>query len=116
LTALAEVDPSRKDVVVAEVGATAALVGLVLVFVGALVASYQTALGRVSKAAIAPFKQAAWIALGVGGAGVATLATGVAWLVVGGGTWFYIATLTLFGVTLTGLVGVAVYSVRVLLR
>lgn len=109
--------PSRKDVVVAEAGAAAALVGFVLVFLGVLVTSYQTLLGQASRDTLAPFRRAAWTALAVFALGLASLTTSLVWLIVGGGKCFYVVTLVLFFAELGGLIVVAVYATwRVLLR
>ena len=117
LAALAELDPSRRDVVIAQVGAAAAFAGLVLVFLGVLVTSYQTLLGQVGKDTLSRFRTASWLALGVFVLGLASVTVSTLWLVVGGGECFYQATLSLFFAELVGLLGVAVYSTwRVLLR
>jgi hypothetical protein len=103
--------------VVAEVGAAAALVGLVLVFLGVLVTSYQSLLGQLSKEKLEPFRRAAWSALGVFSLGLISLTVSISWLIAAGGACFYRATLAVFFTELAALVVVAVYSTsRVLLR
>lgn len=109
-------DPSRKDVVIAEAGASAALVGLVLVFLGVLVTSYQGLLGQISREKLSPIKGGAWLALGVFIVGLSSLTLNIVWLATEGGRALYLATLVLFFTLLAGLVMVAVYSARVLLR
>lgn len=101
---------------IAEVGAAAAIVGLVLVFLGVLVTSYQGLLGQLSQQNLSPIRRAAWLALAVFGAGLISLMLNITWLVAQGGRCFYIGTLVLFFTLLAGLVAVAVYSARVLLR
>ena len=53
----------RKDVVIGVLGATAALSGLVLVFLGVLVSTYQTLLGRAMEKTLERFRRAAFVAL-----------------------------------------------------
>jgi hypothetical protein len=108
----------ERDAVVAVVGASAALCGLVLVFLGVLVTSYQGLLGRdLSDRILNRFKRAAWLALAVFVLALVVLALGVAWLDAGGGHTFYVVVLTAFFVELGALLAVAIYSTwRVLLR
>jgi hypothetical protein len=117
LASLAEIGTSRKDVVLAEVGASAALVGFVLVFLGVLVTSYQAGLGNLSTKTLARFKRAAWIALVVFLLGLVTIAVSVLWLATDGDSGLYGTSIALFFGELVGLITVAVYSTwRVLLR
>jgi hypothetical protein len=107
---------THKDVVLAEAGASAALAGLVLVFLGVLVTSYQGLLGRVGRDTLSPIRGGAWLALGVFGVGLTSLTLDIIWLASDGGQGLYVATLVLFFTLLAGLVGVAVFSARLLLR
>jgi hypothetical protein len=107
----------RKDVVIAEIGAAAALVGFALVFLGILITTYQSLLGRIAAEKLARFKTAGWISLLVTLLGLASVVTSTAWLIAGGGKAFYVATLVVFFAELAAVVEVAVYSTwRVLLR
>ena len=102
---------------IAEVGASAAFAGLVLVFLGVLVTAYQTGLGETSVTVLARFKRAAWLALAVFLLALAGVAVNAVWLAVDGGAALYGVTLGLFFAELAGLVAVAVYvTARVLLR
>lgn len=85
-------------------------------FLGVLATSYQSLLGQISKDKLAPFKRAAWLAVAVFVIGLTSLTTSIVWLIADGGRSFYIATLALFFALLVGLVTVAGYSARVLLR
>jgi hypothetical protein len=109
---------SHEDVVVAVLGATAALAGLVLVFLGGLVTTYQSLVGTgVRVTTLHRFKQAGVIALGVFLVALATLALSVAWLAASAGATLYGFALGLFFVELAALAALAVYAtVRVLLR
>jgi len=108
--------PVHKDVVIAEVGAVAALGGLVLVFLGVLVTTYQTLLGAARREKLDQLRRAGWFALQVFLLGLISATVSTAWLVVGGGDFFYATTLFLFFLELAGLVLVAAYSWKVLLH
>jgi hypothetical protein len=107
----------EQEVVTAVAGASAALAGLVLVFLGVLVSGYQTLLGRVSENVLDRFRTAAWLSLGVFALALASVALGIAWLDLDGGHRLYVAVVGLFFVELAALLVVAVYATwRVLLR
>jgi hypothetical protein len=107
----------RKDVVIAEIGAAAAFVGFALVFLGILITTYQSLLGRIATEKLAQFKTAGWISLFVTLLGLASVVLSTTWLIAGGGKAFYVATLVLFFAELAAVVDVAVYTTwRVLLR
>ena len=110
MTALAEAGPARKDVVSAEIGAAAAFVGLVLVFLGVFITTYQTLLGTISQDRLAKFKTAGAIALFVAVLGLVSIVVSTAWLVADVGKGFYVVTLVVFFTELVALVGVALYS------
>lgn len=108
--------PAHKDAIIAELAAAGALVGFVLVFVGILAASYQSLLGHIPKDKLAPFRRAAVTGLAVFLIGLAGVASGAAWLLVGGQQWLYVLTTVLFFLELVGLVVTAVVSWWVLLK
>jgi hypothetical protein len=109
--------PSHKDVVIAIIGATAALAGLVLVFVGVLVTAFQTLLGHAPEATLNRFKRASWLGVIVFCEALSGVAASAAWLIAGGGRCLYFAVLVLFFVQLVALLAVALYStLRVLLQ
>lgn len=108
---------SHKDVVLAVLGAGAGLGGLVLVFLGILVTSYQGLLGRVSERTLGRFARAALLSLAVFVASLASVVLGVVWLIAEGGDAFYVLTVVVFFVDLALLVAVAAYvTLGVLLR
>lgn len=108
---------THTDVVIAEVGATAAFAGLVLVFLGILVSTYQTLLGQTTQTTLDRFRRASRLSLGVFVVALVGVAASSCWLIVGGGDTFYGITLGLFFLELVALAAVAVYAtVRVLLR
>ena len=107
----------RKDVVIGVLGATAALSGLVLVFLGVLVTTYQTLLGRVRDVTLERFRRAAFVALAVFLTGLVSVTVSTSWLALGAGRAFYAVALVLFFLELAALAVVAVYAtVWVLLR
>jgi hypothetical protein len=109
--------PAAKDVVLAVVGASAGLAGLVLVFLGVLVSAYQSLLGKISEKTLQRIRTATEIALGVFAFCLAVVALGIVWLVIPGGHCFYVAVVVSFFVELGTLVALAWYAtVRVLIR
>lgn len=107
----------EKDTVTAIVGASAALAGLVLVFLGVLVTSYQTLLGTAKDETLGRFRNASWIALGVFGLALVNVGLGVAWIDATGGDRLYAAVVGLFFAELGALGVAALYATwRVLLR
>lgn len=109
--------PTDQDVVTAVTGASAALVGFLLVFLGALVAAYQAGLGQLRQEALRRFKVAGWVTAAVFLVGLVTIALGIAWLGTEGSHGFYSTVLAFFGAELAGLTLVALYTTwRVLLR
>lgn len=108
--------PTDQDVVTAVTGASAALVGFLLVFLGALVAAYQSGLGQLRQQALRPFKVAGWATATVFLTGLATIALGIAWLADPGNASYKIV-LGSFATELAGLTIVALYTTwRLLLR
>ena len=111
--------PTAKEVVLAVVGASAALAGLILVFLGVLVTSYQGLIGRlgITDVTLRRFKSAAWVSLAVFGVTLLDLFLGVLWLDQDGGHTLYRFLINLFYVELACLAITAGYvTARVLLR
>jgi hypothetical protein len=107
----------NRDVVLAIVGASAALAGLVLVFLGILVTSYQALLGRVSERTLGRFRVATWLSFALFAFALLTLGMGVVWLDAGGGDTFYMVVIAFFFAELISLSLAALYVTwRVLLR
>jgi hypothetical protein len=112
------VGPSNTDVVVALTGASAALAGLVLVFLGVLVATYQQLLGpNTSDQALAKFKYAAFLSLALFGPSLAGVVVDVSWLIARGGHCFYLVATVIFFAQLVALAATAGYAtIGVLLK
>jgi hypothetical protein len=100
MLALASGEPHSGEVMLSVFGASAGLAGLVLVFVGLLIARIGTYPGGTSKAALRPYRVAAWAATGVFGVSLATVGLSLMWLTVTDSHWLYVSTLALFGVLL----------------
>jgi hypothetical protein len=109
--------PTHGDVVVAAAGASGALAGLVLVFLGVLVTTYQQLVGATPDDVLARFRSAAVATLVVFVFSLASVALDVAWLAAAGGSGFFRVTLVAFFVQLAaiGVVG-AWTTIRVLLK
>lgn len=101
--------PSQTDVMIAVTGAAGVLGGLVLVFLGILVTTYQGLLGRLDGALISPYKRASTGVFAVFALALADAGGGVWWLVSPGSTLYHV-TLVLFAVQLIGLAVAALYS------
>jgi hypothetical protein len=111
------VDISHKDIVITLTGASAALSGLVLVFLGVLVAAYQPLIGPASNATLLKYRQASYAALGVFFVSLASVVVDTLWMVGKGGHCFFVAVVVLFLVHIAALAGLAWYStVNVLLK
>jgi hypothetical protein len=107
-------DPTRKDVVIAIMGASAALGGLTLVFLGLLISAFQgfspvparvrRAWTRTAVAILAAFLLT-----------IATVGAALIWLSVPGGTCLYRVVIAMFAAELVAIVAVAVLTTARLL-
>jgi hypothetical protein len=100
----------HKDVVIALLGASAALVGLILVFVGLVVNAYIALPGDTPAVVKAPLRRTAGFTLIPFGLGLIQIAAATFWLVCQRG-WLYGATIGLFIATLVTLAIVALWTV-----
>jgi len=78
-----------KDVVLGALGAAAALAGLVLVFLGIVIAAYQSYAGNAPAAVVRPFRIAGIALFGTFGLSLLTVALCMVWLALGGPHWLY---------------------------
>ncbi len=93
--------PTRNEAVIVIAGAAAALGGLLLVFLGVVVTSYEGYGGDVSADVVKPYKTAGWVLLGVFALSLISTGLSVAWLATGGGAgalyeaslWMFVALL-----------------------
>jgi hypothetical protein len=108
LLVLANADPARKDVVIGALGASAALGGLTLVFLGVVIAGYRGFPGATPKTVLKRYHWAAHAILGAFALSLATTALSLTWLTTkGGGGGLYTAVLIGFFVQLAVVLVVA---------
>lgn len=104
-----------KDVVVAILGSSAALAGFGLVFLGIVIASYQSYAGAVPDAVVRPFRNAGAALLGAFGLGLVTVAVSLVWLINGGQPDLYGWVIGLFALQLVAVFAAAVWTTRAML-
>ena len=104
-----------KDVVVAILGAAAALAGFVLVFLGIIIASYQSYPGGVPEQVVRPYRVSGAALLGAFGLGLVTVAFSLLWLINGGSATLYVWSIALFAVLLIAVFAAAAWATRVVL-
>ncbi len=106
----------HKDVVLGLLGASAALAGLVLVFLGLVVGAYGGLAGDTPRSVKAPLRRVGGMILLPFGLGITCMAAAVAWLLLSGrGSGLYVVIVTLFLLQLTALAGTSVWALRALL-
>jgi hypothetical protein len=104
--------PVRKDVVIAACGASAALAGLILVFLGVVIAGYQGYPGDTASRLLTPYRLATGAILAVFALSLASAGLSLAWLTGrGGGGALYEAAVGTFFAQLVGIFLVAVGTV-----
>ena len=104
-----------RDVVLAILGAAAALAGLVLVFLGIIIAAYQSYPGGMPVPVVRPYRIAGGALFGAFGLSLVTLTTCVIWLALGGPSGLYGWTIGLFFVQLLMIFAAAGWVTRLVL-
>ena len=104
-----------RDVVLAILGAAAALAGLVLVFLGIIIAAYQSYPGGAPAPAVRPYRIAGGALFGAFGLSLVTLTTCLIWLALGGPSGLYGWTIGLFAVQLLTIFAAAGWATRIVL-
>jgi uncharacterized membrane protein len=104
-----------RDVVIAILGASAALAGFVLVFLGVMIASYQSYSGGVSDQVVQPYRTVGVILLAAFGLCLLSVLVGLIWLVGGGPNETYGLTVGLFVVEVPAVFAAAVWTTRMVL-
>lgn len=104
-----------KDVVLAMLGASAALAGFVLVFLGVVIASYQSYSGPVPEQVVQPYRRLGAILLAMFGLSLVAVLACLAWLVGGGPEAAYGLVVAVFVVEVLAVFGVAVSASRLAL-
>jgi hypothetical protein len=104
-----------KDVVLAILGASTALAGFELVFLGVMIASYQSYGGNVPAPAVRPYRTTGGALFGTFGFSLITVALCLAWLALGGPSALYGWTISLFVVQLVAVFLAAGWTTRMVL-
>jgi hypothetical protein len=104
-----------KDVVLGVLGAAAALGGLDLVFLGIIIAAYQSFAGGVPAAVVTPYRIGGSALFGTFALSLVTVTTCVVWLVLGGPSGLYGWTIALFGLQLVAVLLSAGWTARMVL-
>jgi len=104
-----------RDVVLAIIGASAALAGFVLVFLGVIIASYQSYSGGVPEKVVEPYRTVGGILLGAFGLCLLGVFVSLVWLVGGGPIEAYGVTVGFFVAELIAVFGAAVWATRMVL-
>ena len=107
------VDP--KDVVIAILGSSAGLGGFVLVFLGIIISSYESYQGAVPQEVIEPYRAAGRVLTATFALSLVTVAAGLFWLVAGGPSATYGATVGLFVFLLVAVFASAAWVMRMVL-
>ena len=106
---------AERDVVLAILGASAALAGFVLVFLGVIIASYQSYSGGVPAQVVAPYRTLGGILLAAFGLCLLAVFVSLMWLVGGGPDQTYGATVGLFVAELVAVCAAAIWATRMVL-
>ena len=104
-----------KDVVIAILGASAALGGFVLVFLGIVIATYQAYTGSVPRQVVQPYRITGTALLGTFALSLITVAISLLWLINGGSDALYGWAIGLFAVQLVAVFGSAAWATRMVL-
>jgi hypothetical protein len=104
-----------RDVVLAILGASAALAGFVLVFLGVIIASYQSYAGSVPAQVVKPYQMTGGVLFGSFGFSLVTVVVCLFWLILGGPSALYGWTIGLFLVQLLAVFLAAGWTTRMVL-
>jgi len=104
-----------KDVVIAILGASAALGGFVLVFLGIVITSKESYGGATGDEVIRPYRLSGTVLLGAFGLCLITVALSLLWLINGGSVELYDASIALFAIELVAVFIAALWSTRMVL-
>ncbi len=106
---------AEKEVVLAILGSSAALAGFVLVFLGIVIASYQSYSGAVPEQVVEPFRTLGGLLLATFGLCLVEVLVSLVWLVGGGPDQAYGVTVGLFLAELLAVFAAAVWAMRMVL-
>jgi hypothetical protein len=104
-----------KDIVIAILGSSAGLGGFVLVFLGVIIASYQSFPGAVPEEVVTPYRTAGGILLATFALCLVSVGACLLWLADGGPAGAYGLTIGLFAVLLVAVFAAAAWVTRMVL-
>ncbi len=104
-----------KDVILGVMGAAAALAGFVLVFLGIVIAAYQSYAGNAPAPVVRPYRTAGITLFGTFGLSLVTVTLCLLWLVSVGPSWMYGLTLALFIAQMAAVLIAAGWTTRMVL-
>ena len=104
-----------KDVVIAILGSSAALAGFELVFLGIIIAAYQSYSGSVPVHVVQPYRLTGTALLGTFAVSLVTVAISLLWLSSGSPTGLYGWAIGLFAVQLVAVFASAAWATRMVL-
>jgi hypothetical protein len=104
-----------KDVVVAILGSSAALGGFVLVFLGVVIASYQSYPGGVPADVVNPYRVSGSALLATFALSLVSVAVSLLWLINGGSAGLYGWAIGLFALQLIAVFAAAAWTTRMVL-
>jgi hypothetical protein len=105
----------EKDVVLAILGASAALAGFVLVFLGIIIASYQSYPGGVPDKVVKPYRATGGVLLAAFALCLVAVLVCLGWLVGGGPGEVYGVTVALFVMEVVAVFAAALWATRMVL-
>jgi len=105
----------EKEVILAILGASAALGGFVLVFLGIIIASYESYSGAVPEQVVHPYRTLGGILLATFGLCLFAVLVSLAWLVGGGPNGAYGVPVVLFALELVAVFAAAVSATRMVM-
>jgi hypothetical protein len=106
------VGPAKNDVVTAVLGASAGVGGLVLVFLGILIAAVGTYPGDTSSETLRPYRAGAWASVGVFALSLVAVSFSLAWLAVDQPHWLYVLALVAFSCLLAAVLALAAWVTK----
>ena len=104
-----------KDVVLALLGAAAGLAGFVLVFLGVIIATYQSYAGNAPAQVVRPFRTTGGVLFGAFGFSLTTVMVCLVWLALGGPSGLYGWAIGLFVLQLVTVFVAAGWTTRMVL-
>jgi uncharacterized membrane protein len=104
-----------KDVILGAMGAAAALAGFVLVFLGIVIAAYQSYSANTPGPVVRPFRIAGVTLFGAFAISLVTVTLCLLWLIAGGPSWMYGMTLAFFVAQMAAVLLAAGWTTRMVL-